>query len=101
MQQRLVILSAALCAQAILAAAQTGADLKQDVRRIAEPGAMLDATRSRVAACQPLRGDAVAVRSVQPQSQGLQTTAEVVVLSGRCKDKSGWIGSHRLAAATQ
>ena len=98
MQMALVLFSAALCAQAIDAAAQPAA-ARVDIRRIVEPGGLLDATGSLVAVCQPLRGDAVAVRSLRPQPQGMHISAEVVVLSGRCKDKLGWIGSHRLAAA--
>ena len=101
MQTRHVLLSAALCAQVVVAAAQPAAIARTDIRRVVEPGAMLDATGSLVAACQPQRGDMVTVRSARPQPEGMHTSAEVVVLSGRCKDKAGWMGSHRLAAGNQ
>lgn len=101
MQIRRVILSAALCAPAFAVVAQTTSTPKPDLRRVVEPGGMLDSTGSRIAACQPSRGDAVLVRGGQRQTQDLHSRVEVQVLTGQCQNTTGWVGSHRLAVANQ
>ena len=98
MRTRRILLSAALCAQVMWAVAQPATPAAIDLRRVVEPGAMLDASGSRSAACQPKRGDAVAVLRKMQQPGAMHASAEVRVLSGRCKGAVGWIGTHRLAA---
>lgn len=60
-----------------------------------------DAINRKLAECQPLRGETVAVLETIKSSPGMPAPdmARVRVQDGRCKDTLGWVGLERVEAA--
>lgn len=54
-------------------------------------------------ACQPLKGETVAVLEVKKNLEGMMgaDVARVRVIDGQCAGKEGWVGVSRLEAATR
>ena len=80
-----------------------GAQAPERMARLTESNVLLkDASfeSSAMHACQPLKGDTVAILEIKNDPLGSTGTAlaHVRVMSGHCQGQTGWVGMPRLEA---
>lgn len=80
-----------------------GAQVPERMARLTDSNVLLkDASfeSSAMHACQPLKGDTVAILEIKNDPPGSTGTAlaHVRVMSGHCQGQTGWVGMPRLEA---
>ena len=84
-----------------LSCSLAGAQTPERMAKLTESNVLLrEATieGNAMHACQPLKGDTVAILEIKNDTPGATGIAHVRVMSGHCQGQMGWIGMARLEA---